>query len=134
MQRTNDFHLVFENLRPRYFYYLNLKLPEKIINENIKLIEINSLYKGYKFKLNITYDLKGEILDIQKNKLNFKDINAPLNLNPNDAISIDFGMRNLMTIYDPSGIQTIIKGNYLLSLNHYYNNKIDLIKREMTKD
>jgi IS605 OrfB family transposase len=115
-------------------YYLNLKLPEKIIGENIKLIEINSLYKGYKFKLNITYDLKGEILDIQKNKLNFKDINAPLNLNPNDAISIDFGMKNLMTIYDPSGIQTIIKGNYLLSLNHYYNNKLDLIKSEMTKD
>ena len=114
-------------------YYLNLKLPTKVINENIKLIEINPLYNGYKFKMNITYDIKDKDLDIEKIKLDLKDNNVLLNLNPNDVISIDFGMRNLMTIYDPCGIQTIIKGNYLLSVNHYYNNQIDLIKSEITK-
>jgi len=110
-------------------YYVNLKLPKKIINKKIKLIEINSLYKGFKFKLNITYDTDEKITEITKNKLEKK-----LNLNSEDALSIDFGMKNLMTIYDPSGIQTIIKGNYLLSLNHYYNKQIDICNSELSKE
>ena len=39
--------------------------------------------------------------------------------------SIDTGVRNLLTIYDPTGKQHIIKGGTLLSINHFYNKKID---------
>jgi IS605 OrfB family transposase len=50
-----------------------------------------------------------------------------------ECISIDFGMRNLMTIYNPSGQQYIIKGNYLVSINNYYNNLIDNCKSTLAK-
>ena len=41
------------------------------------------------------------------------------------TISIDLGMVNLMTIYDPSDRQYIIKGNHINSINKYYNGLID---------
>ena len=33
-------------------------------------------------------------------------------------------MKNLMTIYDPTGTQKIIDGKFLSSINTFYNNKI----------
>ena len=44
------------------------------------------------------------------------------------SISIDTGVVNLLSIYDPTGKQYIIKGNKLLSINHFYNHKIDKLK------
>ena len=41
------------------------------------------------------------------------------------TVSIDTGILNLLTIYDPEGKQYIIKGKTLLSINHFYNNLID---------
>ena len=49
------------------------------------------------------------------------------------SISIDFGMKNLMTIYNPSGNQYIIKGNYIISMNSYYNNEIDNCRSIISK-
>jgi putative transposase len=100
-------------------YYVFFELPNKIKNENIKFIEISPIYKGHQFKLNISYDIKEKIEDVEIKKIKFTQ---------SEAISMDFGMRNLITIYDPTGYQIIIKGNYLLALNHYYGKQIDNIK------
>ena len=49
-------------------------------------------------------------------------------------ISIDFGIVNFVTIYDPHGKQYIISGKPLIAINTYYNNKINnaelLLKKE----
>ena len=80
------------------------------------MIEINPLYNGYKFKLNFIY----EIPKIQKDQLK--------NLSVDEMISIDLGMINLATIYNPSGNQYIIKGNQLISKNEYFNKKISRLQ------
>ena len=43
---------------------------------------------------------------------------------PEECISIDTGIKNLMTIYNPTGLQHIIKGNELVSINEFYNKKL----------
>jgi transposase len=58
-------------------------------------------YDGYKFKCNIVYEKK--LFEEKK-------------YDGSKAISIDLGINNLMTIYNPSGNQNIIKGKYLKSL------------------
>jgi transposase len=45
-----------------------------------------------------------------------------------ESISIDFGMKNLLAIYDPTGPQHILDGKYLSSNSHYYNNKLTIAK------
>ena len=130
-------------------YYLNIPIPINKIKGVIKLIEINPLYDGRYFKLNITYDVgsykdnfikkpktKKECCKKSKKKIKKKPkkvkVESPKLQNTDDvikaSISIDLGIRNLMTIYDPSGDQVIIKGNYLVSLNSYYNSLIDIFK------
>lgn len=88
-------------------YYLNIRKPFNIKDSIIKLIEINPLYNGYKFKINFVYDRK-------INKSNLKE----------KTISIDLGMTNLLTIYDPNGKPIIIKGSYLNGINKNYNKLI----------
>ncbi len=58
------------------------------------------------------------------------------NIQINEMISIDLGMKNLLTIHDPNGKQRILKGGHLISLNEYYNKKISLVqsKKNQTKD
>ena len=128
-------------------YYLNIQIPTNKINGKIKLIEINPLYKGRYFKLNIVYDvgtyddnfkvlpkkskkIKKSKKEKEKDKTEkVKKIVPPKPIYDDfDSISVDFGMKNLMTIYDPTGSPIIIKGNYLISLNCYYNSLIDIYK------
>ena len=99
--------------------YIEFNIPKKISSKNIKLIEINPIYKGHAFKINYKYT--SEPPKKHDRKVDFKE-----------AISIDLGMRNLMTIYDPSGDQKIIKGSYLSSINSFYNHKIDAIKSKIS--
>ena len=47
-----------------------------------------------------------------------------------NSISIDLGLKNLMTIYNPTGTQKIIKGGKLVSLNEFYIKKIGSCKKE----
>ena len=87
--------------------------------DNIKLIqlEIVPLYDGYKYQLHYTYSDSTEIPIINNNGNNMIDY-----------ISIDLGINNLMTIYDPTGKQMIISGKYLTKLNNKYNKLIDHYK------
>ena len=99
--------------------YVNIDIPQKLNDKNIKMIEIVPLYDGYKYKVNFTYDSietkEENTLDITENKIK---------CNPADALSIDLGMGNLMAIYDPSGFQIIIKGKHIMSKNGYYTEQI----------
>ena len=97
-------------------YYIYIRKPIRI--NNLKLIEICPYYDGYKFKTNF-------VCDITKTK------NKPTK---NKRISIDLGMKNLMTIYDPEGEQFIIKGTNIISLNNHLNNIIDHAKSDLSKN
>lgn len=90
--------------------YTYLNLPKKIKNNNIKLIQIKSY--GNKIIVNISYE--EEIIIIKnKTKIDYKL-----------SVSIDPGINNLLTIYNPTGTQHIIKGRKLKSMNEFYNKKI----------
>lgn len=93
-----------------YSNYLNLKLPKLLRDKTIKLIEIKS-YGNY-FIAYIKYE---ELINIQLTKT------KPT---INNSISIDTGIKNLLTIYNPTGEQYIIKGTKLKSINEFYNKKI----------
>ncbi len=41
-----------------------------------------------------------------------------------DCISIDLGLKNLLTIFDPTGTQKIIRGGYITSINQHYKKLI----------
>ena len=90
--------------------YLYLKLPKTIKNKKIKQIQIKSY--GNTFTAYVTYEeLNNDfILNDQVTSLN--------------SISIDTGIKNLMTIYNPTGNQRIIKGGKLKTINEFYNKKI----------
>ena len=99
-------------------YYLFLEIPKKFRNKNIKQIDIKHI--NDKFKIFFSYD---EPLDPKP-----VIIKRSLQANINNAISIDTGITNLLTIYNPNGYQRIFKGNKLKSINHFYNKKIDELK------
>jgi IS605 OrfB family transposase len=134
-------------------YYINLKLPEKLYGKKIKLIEIKPLYENHSYKMCIVYeannqDNKDDINDpVKLNDEPIKQDNDPeilkegsintiIDVNKNnvdDCVSIDLGMGNLMSIYDPIDKQYLIKGGYIIGLNNYYNYKIDTLKSESMK-
>jgi len=101
--------------------FLYIGIPNKLSTKKIKQIEINPLYKGEHFKINYTYDT----VEIKTENKKTTD--------PKKCISIDLGINNLMTIYDPNGLQKIIKGRTLVSLNNHYNHKISNIKSKRDK-
>jgi len=103
---TNKYEDDNKNIIDGSFMYLNI--PEKIKEKKIKLIEIVPLYNGYKYKINYIYE------DIAKN----------ITINKGEYISVDLGMVNLMTIYDPNNKQYLIKGGEIISINEYFNKKI----------
>jgi hypothetical protein len=89
----------------------------KILDKSISCIEI--LKRHDDFKINYTYNQK-------ENKKENKKENIDLTkIKPEEAISIDTGVTNLMTIYDPTGKQIIIKGGFLIHNNNIFNSKID---------
>ena len=90
-----------------------IPIPNKLKDKKIKLIEINPLYDGHSFKLNFIYNIPKQTKP-----------ESPKSLTVDEMISIDLGIVNLATIYDPSGEQYIIKGTPLISKNSYFNNKL----------
>jgi putative transposase len=96
-----------------------LKIPDKIKGKNIKQIEIVPIYDGYKYKINYTYEIEKQKIE-DTNKIE-------------DCISIDLGMVNLMTIYDPTDEQYIIKGGKLISIIKHQNERINYYKKIATR-
>jgi len=91
-------------------YYLNLKLPTVVKNKKVKQIQIKSygnIYTAY-----VTYEESND------------DIYLDEPVTCINSISIDLGMKNLMTIYNPTGDQHIIKGGKIKAINEFYNKKI----------
>jgi len=52
---------------------------------------------------------------------------------PEESISIDLGMKNLLAIYDPSGDQKIIDGRYISSINTYYTDILASVQSKNNK-
>lgn len=100
-------------------YYMYIPLPKKIRNKNIKQIDIKPIYNGYKMFFSYEEPLDPIPINIT---------NRSLQTNIAKAISIDTGMENLLTIYNPNGSQKIFKGNILESINNFYNKKINKLK------
>jgi len=99
--------------------FLNLKLPKILKNKTVKQIEI--IPYGNTFTAHVTYEEPNN--DIK--------VNEPItHLN---SISIDTGMKNLMTIYNPTGDQYIIKGGKIKAINEFYNKKISKLQSENKK-
>ena len=44
-----------------------------------------------------------------------------IEISPMDSISIDLGVKNLLTIYNPTGKQNIVDGKFISSINFHYN-------------
>ena len=99
--------------------YVYINLLSKIKNNKIKLIQI--LPYGNKYLININYEEEYNC-NITKEKMTVKN-----------SISIDPGMKNLMTIYNPTGTQHIIKGGNIKTINEFYNKKISSLQ-SMNKD
>jgi putative transposase len=97
-------------------YYINIKIPKIVRDKTITYLQITKY--NDKYKLYIMYDTP----------VNIQKINIPDNEKVEKSISIDTGIGNLMTIYNPTGTQNIFKGNKLLSINSFYNNKINKLK------
>jgi IS605 OrfB family transposase len=106
------------------FNYIYLQLPKKIKDCKIKLIEIKSFYNYIKFYITYEYKLTNKLVDYDLK--NFDNLSLEDKLNK--SISIDTGVVNLLTIYDPTGKQFIIKGGQILSINHFYNKWLDKLK------
>lgn len=93
-------------------------------NENqLKQVEIKKV-SGQVYKVHYKID-KPKPNEIDKSKIKI-----------NEIISIDLGMKNLLTIHDPNGKQRIVKGGCLIALNEYYTKKIGIVqsKKDTTKD
>jgi len=99
--------------------YIELKIPEKISNKNIAEIEI--VFEKNDIKICISYNN------------DIKNVDEKI-VNPSECISIDLGIKNLMTIYDPIGESYIISGKFLSSINLYYNNKIAIAQMDKDRD
>lgn len=112
---------IAEKMKTNKFVYVNLPAKLRRKNCEIKMIEICPIYEGYKYKINITYDIK---LETEKKKIT----------NKNDLISIDLGINNLMTIYNPESSPEIFRGSFLTSPNFYFNRKIDELKSKLPKN
>ena len=81
------------------------------------MIEIVPIYDGHKFKINYVYE---DIISDNKPK--------------EKVVSIDLGMVNLVTIYDPNGEQYIVSGGPIMATNSYYNRLIDKAKSLVAKN
>jgi IS605 OrfB family transposase len=104
------------------FLYLNL--PKILRNKKIKQIVIKPY--GNTYLAYFTFEETQENPQITKK------------ITPQNSISIDTGIKNLMTIYNPTGLQHIIKGTKMKSINEFYNKKIgelqSINKKIMNKD
>jgi len=104
----------------------NLLLKQKNFIE-IKRVEVIPKYGGYGYDACIGY------VNIETNINENKKYETVIKDDLRGIISVDLGMKNLMTIYNPRGTQKIIKGNILINSNEYYNKKIAKSKSDNIK-
>ena len=90
--------------------YIYVNIPEKIVEKKIGTIEI--VFDKDDVRICISY------INDNNNTVTSKIVKS------SECISIDLGIKNLMTIYDPIGESSIICGKYLTSINYHYNKKI----------
>ena len=96
-------------------YYLYIRKPSKLNDIKLQMTEIQPLYNGYQYR--VIYRYKDDL----KPKFSQTKIS-------NNYVSGDLGIKNLLVLYDPTGKQYIIKGGKIISINHYFNKKIDEYK------
>lgn len=112
-----DFHIGKDSKNIIDGYYLYVKQPPKLADKKLKLIEVIPVYDdGTIFKINFVYEEK-------------KTENEP---EEGSVISIDLGMKNLLSIHDPNGPQYLVKGSHIINTNNYYNVLIDSHKQQLS--
>ena len=99
--------------------YIIIDIPEKAKDLNIKMIDIKFI-NNYT-KICLIYDTK---------IINKKE---KVEIIPEESISIDLGMKNLLAIYDPSGYQKIIDGKFISSINTYYTDILASVQSKKNK-
>ena len=107
-------------------YYVYVRIPRPIFGKKIKLIEVIPIYEGFRFKINFVYEDK-------KNDNNTDTKTNKKKEEKEKEISMDLGMVNLATIYDPSGEQYIISGKPIIAINEYYNKMISKARSLLAK-
>lgn len=119
----------------------NLDKLMKYNQEKAKIKKINTIEivpVHHKFKINITYTsdvrINNNVLVDSKSK---DKVNIKNDLKIKDTVSIDLGLVNLMTIYNPfnerkqdskNNEHKIIKGGPIKSINEYFNKRISKYK------
>ena len=151
----NKYYISKKNKHIMNGNHLYVKNFDKIQDKKIKMITIIPLYNGIKYKICITYDkiknsapenltnfqeaLSNTHNSVPENLLNFQGVLNEINpevrnfFNVDQLISIDLGIKNLMTIFDPAGKQYIISGSYINSMNYEYDKIIDKEKSNNSK-
>jgi transposase len=97
--------------------YIWIPKPKKLNKMQLKEINIVPLYDGFKYKICYMY-VKEKIVN-------------NIAITAENSISIDLGVKNLMTIYNPTGEQKIIRGSRIKCTNELYNYKINQKKSEL---
>ena len=110
--KNGEFLLIFTNQqvkRKGTFLIFPKKVGLKVItrlSEEIKIREVRIIPKGIGYMLEIVYNKRIK----------------PKSLNKDNIISIDLGVRNLITTVNNNGLEPfIIKGGIVKSINQYYN-------------
>jgi putative transposase len=103
--------------------YIIVNLDDKILEK--EKVEIEIVFKNNCVIKHIKYE--NEIIN------NSDNFDTEVELSSENCISIDLGVKNLLSIYDPIGQSYIIPGNYLTSINYYYNKKIGDTQRKNNK-
>jgi IS605 OrfB family transposase len=96
--------------------FIFVKKPPHIDYDAIKMIEIVPLNVIGKYKICFTYEKTYQLEEKKE-----------------DIISIDLGVKNIITIYDPKGKQMILKGGEIISLNNLYTYKIGLLQSKLIR-
>lgn len=101
--------------------FLYLSMPIELKDKKIKLIELIPIYDGYRYKMNIVYE--ETIKETSKRETSVAN-----------SISIDLGVKNLITIYNPTAEPKIIRGGILTCPNEYFNKVIGKSQSELPKN
>lgn len=92
-----------------------ISYPDMLHDKEIKTIEL--VFENNRVKYCINY----------KNKIVTEK--QSIQVSSDNSIAIDLGVKNLLTIYDPTGKQYIISGKSLLSTNYYFSKKIAIAQK-----
>ena len=111
-KKNGEFMLIFTNQQVKIVNgYLSFpkKLGIKIetrLGDDTNVREVRIIPKGTGYVCEIVYEKDVETLD----------------LNPDNVAGIDFGLRNIVTMANNIGTQSIVfKGGFVKSMNQYYN-------------